>query len=993
MSCWVLVPLKARAMAKSRLSSALDADQRMQLVRDMLRHVLTVLRTAEGVDRVVVVSEESDDIPEDIELFVDQHGDLNRSLNDAVIAATERGASQILVLPADLPYLQVEDLRALLSGLREGDLVIAADDARTGTNAIGFHRDQVVTLAFGENSFSHHCSLAEKPVILQRRGLAFDLDTVDDLQRYREYSQAKQRAHHSVDLPLEGLMAAAEQLTLQGFDRLLSYSRKVFIPLTHLCRDVCHYCTFAKTPKSLDKPYLSIDEVLDIAREGAKAGCKEALFTLGDQPELRYRAARAALAAMGFDSTLDYLEKAAKAVFDETGLLPHLNPGLMNREQMIRLRKVSASMGIMLESASERLSEKGMPHYGSPDKAPSARLHTLALAGELNIPMTTGLLIGIGETRQERIDSLLAIYDLHLQYGHIQEVIIQNFRAKAGTKMVDASEPSLNEHLWTIAMARQIFGSNMSIQAPPNLQPDVLAQLIRAGINDWGGVSPVTPDHVNPERPWPQLLRLQQDTAAADRTLVQRLAIAPRYVLESERWLDDKLATTVLRLSDSRGLAREDEWYAGAATATPEWFDFDSRQARRLNSVPRSGFVAQLLARVESGAELSVAEIARLFDARGDELNDVLRAANQLRRQVVGDVVTYAINRNINYTNICTYRCGFCAFAKGQGSQQAKALRGPAYLLDLDEIVRRSEEAWLAGATEVCLQGGIHPSFSGKTYLSIVQAVKSALPDMHIHAFSPLEISHGASTLGMSLHDYLLMLKEAGLATLPGTAAEILHDDVRNIISPDKPNTAQWLEVVGTAHRVGIRTTATIMFGHVDSPIHWAEHLLHIRRLQIETGGFTEFVPLPYVHMEAPLWRKGKSRSGPTFRESLLMHAVARLVLHPYIPNIQTSWVKMGREGAGICLQSGANDLGGTLMNESITRAAGGVNGQEMGYVEMTQLVNHLGRQPQQRNTLYDPVNGHASAKCGQSERLNQPLQPELSVAYLSVYAQRQEWV
>lgn len=957
MSCWVLIPLKPRHACKSRLANVLSQRERLDLVESMLRHVITTVTAVAGIDTVAVVTAEPDAIPAGVMVLPDHHGDLNASLSDAVATAARQGASRIIILPADLPYLTEADVLALVDSDKRA-VLIAPDEAEVGTNAISFPAAAAISMVFGTNSFQAYCAQLLQPVIVQRRGLGFDLDTPNDLQRYRQYQQAQQRAQACLTQPLNTLLTSAESLTVSGFGQLVSYSRKVFIPLTHLCRDVCHYCTFAKTPRSLAQPYLSIDDVVAIAAAGAKAGCKEALFTLGDKPELRYKAARDALADMGCASTIEYVERAAKAVYEATGLLPHLNPGLMTRDEMVRLREVSASMGIMLESAAERLCEKGMPHYGSPDKLPQARLRTLAMAGELHIPMTTGILIGIGETRQERIDSLLAIFDLQQQYGHIQEVIIQNFRAKAGTKMVGAPEPSLDEHLWTIAMARHLFGADMSIQAPPNLQPDVLPLLVKAGVNDWGGVSPLTPDHVNPERPWPQLAQLEQETAHAGRQLAQRLAIGPRYVQAAQRWLTPALVHPVLQLSDATGLAREDNWFAGAATAVPAWFSAARTAApsAKVTAIPRSNAVAAIISAAHTGEALPATDIAELFTARGQALQDVLAAANSLRQQTVGDVVTFAVNRNINYTNICTYSCGFCAFAKGQGSKQAKALRGPAYLLDLDEIVRRSQEAWAAGATEVCLQGGIHPSFTGETYLGIVEAVKSALPDMHIHAFSPLEISHGASTLGMSLEAYLRMLKAAGLATLPGTAAEILHDDVRQIISSDKPNTAQWLEVVGTAHRVGIPTTATVMFGHVDTPLHWAEHLLHIRNLQLETGGFTEFVPLPYVHMEAPLWRKGKSRSGPSFREAILMHAIARLVLHPHIKNIQTSWVKMGPQGAAMCLQSGANDLGGTLMNESITRAAGGVNGQEMGLQEMRALIASLGRTAQQRTTLYQPI-------------------------------------
>ena len=726
-----------------------------------------------------------------------------------------------------------------------------------------------------------------------------------------------------VDAPLAALMRAAEELTLAGFGPAVSYSRKVFIPLTQLCRDVCHYCTFAKAPRRLAQPYLSPDEVLAIARAGQAQGCKEALFTLGDKPELRYAVARRALDQHGAATTLEYLERMAGLVFRETGLLPHLNPGVMDREELARLRTVSASMGLMLETASERLSQRGGPHFGSPDKWPARRLDTLRAAGELAIPFTSGLLIGIGETRLERLESLFALRDLHDEFGHLQELIIQNFRAKPGTKMHAAPEPALEEQLWTLAVTRLLFGNTLSVQAPPNLRSGELQSLVRAGVNDWGGVSPVTPDHVNPEAPWPQLAALAQETAVAGRQLTERLAIGPGYARAPRRWVDASMVTAVLRLSDSQGLARADGWYAGTATAMPPSAAGWVKPRPRIAQATRG--TASALAAARAGEELSESAIAALFAADGRDLIAVLDAADRLRAETVGDTVTYIVNRNINYTNICGYHCGFCAFSKGRGSRD---LRGPAYDLDLEEIANRTIEAAQAGATEVCLQGGIHPRYTGETYLGIVEAVKLAVPGMHVHAFSPLEISHGAQTLGLSLTDFLTRLKSAGLSTLPGTAAEILDDEIRDILCADKVRTDEWLEVMRCAHSVGLRSTATIMFGHVEQPVHWARHLLRVRRLQAETHGFTEFVPLPFVHMEAPLWRKGKSRSGPTLREAVLMHAIARLALHPLITNIQTSWVKMGPEGAALCLNAGCNDLGGTLMNESITRAAGGVNGQ-----------------------------------------------------------------
>jgi FO synthase len=771
------------------------------------------------------------------------------------------------------------------------------------------------------------------------------------------------------DLP--ALVRAAARLRDKAHGDLVSYSRKVFIPLTQLCRDVCHYCTFAHPPRRGEPIYLGAEQVLDIARAGARAGCREALFTLGDKPELRYGAARKALEALGHETTLSYLAEMAQLVLRETGLLPHLNPGVMTRADIDRLRSVSVSQGIMLESAAERLRHRGNPHFGSPDKDPAVRLETIRAAGEAAVPFTSGILIGIGETRRERIESLLALRDLHDRYGHLQEIIIQNFRAKPGTRMANAPEPDLQDHLWTIAVARLIFGPEMNIQAPPNLNPGALAEIIAAGINDWGGVSPVTPDHVNPERPWPALDRLAEQTAAAGKTLVERLAIYPAYAGAPERWLDPSLRPTVLQRVDADGLARTDNWVPGAGIEAPFAIPphpnpLPASGARGKSAKipsPRlsgeregpaeregEGRVSAILNRAFVGMELGEADIVQLFGARGREFDAVCRAADELRQRVNGDVVSYVVTRNINYTNVCYFRCQFCAFSKGKLSEN---LRGRPYDLDLAEIQRRVEEAWHRGATEVCLQGGIHPEYTGATYLAICRAIKEVAPDIHIHAFSPLEVWQGAKTLGRSLIDFLRELQAAGLSSLPGTAAEILDDEVRAVICPDKIKTGQWLEVMEGAHSIGLRSTVTIMYGHVDRYEHWARHLLRIRALQARTGGFTEFVPLPFVPMETPIYLKGRARRGPTYREAVLMHAVARLVLHPVITNIQTSWVKMGTGGVAACLAAGANDLGGTLMNESITRAAGAVHGQEMPPENMEALIRSLGRKPRQRTTLY----------------------------------------
>ena len=745
------------------------------------------------------------------------------------------------------------------------------------------------------------------------------------------------------------LAAVASTIRDRGFRNLVTYSRKVFIPLTHLCRDVCHYCTFAQTPSKIETPFMDLDAVLEVARGGAQLGCKEALFTLGEKPELRYRAAREWLADHGYQTTLEYLHDAAEAVLEQTGLLPHLNPGNMTPGEIDFLRPVSPSMGIMLESVSDRLTEKGMPHYGSPDKIPAVRLQTLADAGTAKVPFTTGILIGIGETRRERVESLLAIRSIHAAHGHIQEIIVQNFRAKPGTKMRTAPEPDLNELLWTIAIARLLFGSEMSIQAPPNLSPGVLPRIVAAGIDDWGGVSPLTPDFVNPEAPWPHLDELRRETANAGKELHERLTIYPRFARDVNTWVDAGLRSAVLDKIDGEGLPRTDDWCPGDETTPPDGV------LSRISSAPGqvSTGLQGILERAKAADDLSEADIVRLIRARGDDFNAVVQAADELRRQTCGDTVSFVVNRNINYTNICYFKCQFCAFSKGKLSEN---LRGRPYDLSPEEIQRRTREAWARGGTEVCMQGGIHPEYTGATYLDIVAAVKEAVPDIHVHAFSPLEVWQGAATANLSLPDYLAKLQDAGLGTLPGTAAEILDDEVRAVICPDKINTAQWLAVMEAAHSVGFRTTATIMYGHVDQPQHWARHLMRVRDLQKRTGGFTEFVPLPFVHMEAPLYLKGRARRGPTFREAILVHAVARLALHPHITNIQASWVKMGHEGVAAALNAGCNDLGGTLMNESITRAAGAAHGQETSPQQMIAMIEAAGRHPRQRTTLYEDV-------------------------------------
>ncbi|GAB4337128.1 MAG: bifunctional FO biosynthesis protein CofGH [Dehalococcoidia bacterium] len=764
----------------------------------------------------------------------------------------------------------------------------------------------------------------------------------------RRPSEGEARAL-AVETDVSALVEVAGALRDAGHGKVISYSKNVFIPLTKLCRDVCHYCTFAQPPKKGERAYMTAEEVLEIARRGVEAGCKEALFTLGDKPERRYRVAQAELAALGHETTISYLAEMAGLVAKETGILPHVNPGVMTADDIARLREVSVSQGIMLENISHRLLQRGQVHYGSPDKDPVARVETIRRAGELKVPFTSGILIGIGETRLERIESLLALRRLHDRFGHLQELIIQNFRAKPGTKMANAPEPDLDDLLWTLAVTRIIFGPEMAVQAPPNLMPQDYPKLLAAGITDWGGVSPLTIDHVNPEAPWPQLEELREHTEAEGFTLAERLPVYPRYALDYATWQAPAMVTPLLRQMDSEGFARESDWAPGAVLEVPTAYVFPPRSRALGPASPIPGLVE----RARSGEELSEDEIARLFTARGDEFEYVCCAADELRREVSGDIVRYVVNRNINYTNVCYFKCQFCAFSKGKLSEN---LRGKPYDLEIGEIVRRAREAWERGATEVCMQGGIHPEYTGATYLEIVSAVKEALPEMHIHAFSPLEVAQGAATLGMRVDDFLRELRQAGLDTLPGTAAEVLDDEVRAILCPDKLTTQEWLDVVEAAHRAGFKTTSTIMYGHIDGPVNWARHLRHLRQLQERMGGITEFVPLPFVHMEAPIYLKGKARRGPTFREAVLMHAVARLVLHPLITNVQVSWVKMGREGVKAALQAGANDLGGTLMNESISRAAGASHGQEMTPEMMDELIRSIGRVPQQRTTTYGPV-------------------------------------
>ncbi len=845
---------------------------------------------------------------------------------------------------------------------------------------------------------------------------------------------------------LEALCTTAARVRDAGLEAagrpgVVTYSPKVFIPLTRLCRDRCHYCTFVTTPKRLaaadEAPYLSPDEVLAIASQGARLGCKEALFTLGDRPEDRWPEAAQWLDEKGYDSTLDYVRAMAVLVLEETGLLPHLNPGVMSWEEINRLKPVSPSMGMMLETTSTRLfTEKGQAHYGSPDKDPAVRLRVLEDAGRLNVPFTTGLLVGIGESVAERAESIFALRRVARQYGHVQEVIVQNFRAKPDTAMRSADDLGLEEYLAAIAVTRIVLGPRMRVQAPPNLVD--LAEctaLLGAGVDDWGGVSPLTPDHVNPERPWPSLERLRAVTESAGFSLSERLTVHPEYVRAGEPWIDPRVSSHVAALAQDDGLAvpgsrpvglpwqepdggfasvgrvdlhasidtegrtndRRDDfesvygsWDAlreamgsnaagdagtedgrtaagdagtedgrspeGAAAvdgtgrrATEErgWVDAAPSGCRPSGLDPAARSALKVAA--ENPRQLTDEQALTLMTAEGEALREVCRIADDLRREVVGDDVTYVVNRNINFTNVCYTGCRFCAFAQ-------RRTDADAYSLSLDDVADRAEEAWRDGATEVCMQGGIDPELPGTAYFDLAAAVKARVPGMHVHAFSPMEIVNGASRTGMSFRDWLVRAKESGLDTIPGTAAEILDDDVRWILTKGKLPTSTWIDVVTTAHQVGIRSSSTMMYGHVDKPAHWVTHLRVLSRIQDETGGFTEFVPLPFVHQSAPIYLAGVARPGPTMRDNLAVHAMARIMLHGRIDNIQTSWVKLGIEGTRAMLRAGANDLGGTLMEETISRMAGSQHGSAKTVAELVEIGAGIGRPVRQRTTTYGYV-------------------------------------
>ena len=782
------------------------------------------------------------------------------------------------------------------------------------------------------------------------------------------------------DQALSELMAHAARVRDAGLQHagrpgVVTYSRKVFVPLTRLCRDRCHYCTFATTPHRLPAPFLSLDEVLQIARQGAAMGCKEALFTLGDRPEARWPAAREWLDEAGYDSTLAYVRACAVAVLEQTGLLPHLNPGVLSWSELQRLKPVAPSMGMMLETTAD------VPaHRGSPDKVPAVRLRTLEDAGRLSVPFTTGLLVGIGESVRDRAETVFAIRASHARHGHVQEVIVQNFRAKADTAMRNEPDAGIQEFLAAVAVTRLVMGPRMRVQSPPNLVD--LAQtaaLLAAGVDDWGGVSPLTPDHVNPERPWPHLEDLARATADAGFVLRERLTAHPPYL--EEPWLDPRLAGHVAALRGPDGLAADvlpiglpwqepdDALVSSGRTDLHATVDTTGRTAERRTDfdevyggweaiaaavpAPRARLTHDVAAALrvarDRPATLTEQQALALITADGTDLDAVCALADDVRRDTVGDDVTYVVNRNINFTNVCYTGCRFCAFAQ-------RRTDADAYTLSLEEVQQRAAEAWSVGATEVCMQGGIDPQLPGTAYLDLARAVKRGAPGIHLHAYSPMEIVNGAARMQVSIPEFLLAAREAGVDSLPGTAAEILDDDVRWVLTKGKLPTQQWVEVVQAAHDIGLPTTSTMMYGHVDQPHHWIAHLRLLARLQDESGGFTEFVPLPFVHTSAPLYLAGVARPGPTVRDNRAVHALARLLLHGRINHVQCSWVKLGPDQCHQVLAGGVDDLGGTLMEETISRMAGSQHGSRKSVDDLETMVRTAGRTPRQRTTTYGTV-------------------------------------
>lgn len=747
---------------------------------------------------------------------------------------------------------------------------------------------------------------------------------------------------------LDALLDAAGRvrdagLAARGRAGVVTYSRKVFVPVTHLCRDRCHYCVFVDTPGGLARrgiaPYMEADEVVALAAQGAALGCREALFTLGDRPEDRWPAAREWLDARGYASTVEYLHHLGTRVLAETGLLPHMNPGVMTWGELQRLRPVSPSMGMMLETTSRDLwAVRGNVHYGSPDKDPAVRLRVLADAGRSRVPFSTGLLLGIGETYADRVQTVLAIRDVHARFGHVQETIVQNFRAKPRTAMQGAPDLGTQEYVAAVAVTRLLLGPDAVVQAPPNLtDAGELALLLRAGVDDWGGVSPLTPDHVNPERPWPHLDDLARLTAASGFTLRQRLTVHAPYVHDRERWLDPALHAHVAAHADPAGLADEQApvrglpWRPVVLAGTAADGTGTGGPAVLVDDVRRA------LARAEDDpAGLTDAQYATLLGADGADLEALTVLADAVRADVVGAELTYVVNRNLDAT-----------LWRGDGDERPDAL-GPA------EVAALVDEAWSLGATEICAQGAVPASAGPEGYLDLARAVKAARPGVHLHAFRPAEVDDGARRTGTTRAAYAAALRDAGVDTVPGTGARILDDTLRAVLSDGQEvSVADWLDLVAAAHRAGLRSTSTLVYGHLEGPEHVVRHLRLLAALQDATGGFTELIPMPFVPGDAPPHVARLTRGGPSPRETRAVHAVARLALHGRVDHVQAAWPKLGVDGALAVLAGGADDLGGVLLDGTLRPDAGPEQGLQLTEADVARVAATLGRRVRRRSTTY----------------------------------------
>lgn len=738
-------------------------------------------------------------------------------------------------------------------------------------------------------------------------------------------------------------------LEASGRPGVITYSRKVFVPLSTLCRDRCHYCVFVDTPGQLlkkHKPaYMSPEQVLAVVRQGQTMGCKEVLLTLGDRPEERWPEARAWLDEHGFASTLDYVAHVARLVTAETGLLAHANPGVMSAEELRMLRPVAPSMGMMLETTSRALYEQpGQVHYGSPDKDPAVRLAVIEDAGRERIPFTTGILVGIGETLRDRAESLVAIREAHERHRHVQEVIVQNFRAKPRTAMQGAPDASVLEYVAAVAVARLVLGPRMRVQVPPNLSdPAELDLLVRAGADDWGGVSPLTADHVNPERPWPHLSELAERTAALGFELRERLTAQPEFVLDAETWIDPALRPAVAALADAEtGLAAAprsaDPVKAAGRTASSPAGTAESRRSvppvshRAVPPVSHRAVLRLAEAAAADPLALDDDEWTALLEATGDDLDALAATADDVRRYTVGEAVTLVVNRNLTSSGL------------------RPAPTDDPTTFTLDDAGAIAADAWDLGATEICVQGLLPGDADPAGYLDLARAITAAAPGIHLHAYRPQDVRDLADRSGMSLDGALAALREAGVDTVPGTGVKVLSERVRALVAPGDLEIDRWIEGITAAHRAGFRSTSVLFYGHVETAAERIAHLRRLREIQGETGGFTEFVPIP---LPGPSGGVPLVAGRAAIDEHRAMVAVSRLLLSGSIPHVQIPWTRLGREASVVLLQSGGDDLGGTLLDGRVKPEAGIEHGLELPVADAAALAARMFRPFRLRTTTY----------------------------------------